>query len=218
METGRRSRKPLIKLAKDPMVKSLPEDFTFVIPRIGLDWLAGVNISPELARLYNIGYSASWDRVIVPSYLDGVLLGWQGRLLGEVPGESSRPKYLQAEGQKPLLFLSHSARTNPSFVVLVEDAASAIVLGEHLPTVAILGTSFDREGKQLALLASITKSFVLWLDGDQAGQAAARILEKRLDNIGLVLETVTTAEDPKHANHLEQLSQTQHLRRLYADI
>ncbi len=210
--TGRKSNKPAIQTKRDPTIKALPEDFTFNIPEPGLRWLWDVNLTPELCKLYNVGYSASWGRVILPSYLDGQLLGWQGRL---VPNNADKPKYLQAEGQKPLLFFSYGARKHPDFVVLVEDIASAIVLGRHMPTVALLGTSLDRDGKQVAMLAETSKNYIIWLDGDKAGREAAGTIQTRLDNIGLVLEVIHTKEDPKYVDHYSPLSITQDLRRRY---
>jgi DNA primase len=216
MSTGRKSNKPTIQIRKDPTIKALPEDFTFNIPEEGMRWLRSVNITQELCKLYNIGYSAGWERVILPSYLDGQLLGWQGRF---VPFDSLKAKYvakyLQAEGQKPLLFFSHSARRHPEFVVLVEDIASAIVLGRHMPTIALLGTSLDREGKQVAMLAATCKNYIIWLDGDKAGIEATAKIQTRLDNVGLVLEIVRTEKDPKYVDHYNPTSITQDLRRRY---
>ncbi len=209
--TGLLTTAPAFKFKNDKTVKSLPEDFTYEIPEEGLAWLRRANITESLAKAYHIGYSPAWRRVILPSYLDGQLLGWQGR----AASTGQQPKYLQAEGQKPLLFASYTAREHPEFVVLVEDTASAIVLGEHLPTIALLGTSLDREGKQVALLSDLSKEYVLWLDGDRAGQAAARKIEARLDNVGLVLATISHPEDPKLVDHSAPNSIARSLKEAY---
>lgn len=157
-------------------IKELPVKHHVEPPEM-LRWLVRANLV-ELALKYGLFYSQDWDRVIIPAYdLDGELLGWQGRKIFE---HTAGPKYLQGAGQKPILFYSKNCTPHMKQVYIVEDAASAMVLGEHVPTVALLGTNLDSNGIKLLRLLALSTNFILWLDDDGPGKEAANKLQKRL--------------------------------------
>ncbi len=163
------------------------------MPEEGLVWLRGAGINAHLQAHYDIYYSDYWDRVIIPSYCNGHLLGWQGRAV--FPEQT--PKYLQAKGQKPLFFLGDTTgKPNSKTIVLVEDAISAIRLGQYIKTMALLGTKLDAAGKQLQIIEDEADNVVVWLDDDEPGRTAARQIVNRLALIGT--ETlVLTEPEPK---------------------
>lgn len=175
------------------------------IPSLAWRWLWDNGIFADLISLYQIKYSPSWQRVIIPSYYLGKGIGWQGRAI--YPNQT--PKYIQAEGAKPNLFYSQDLRHGKvvDWVFIVEDAVSAMILGQYHPTISILGSSLDYAGFKANALKLVAPNYVLWLDSDRAGRDGAIKIEKSLDSIGLVVDNVYTEKDPKYcdANTIRQI-------------
>lgn len=191
-----RNKSQRVKLNVGPVPEvplMLPDDFTLDIPEVGLQWLQKVQINTALCAEYRIGYSPQWLRIIIPAFHEDEFLGWQARAIYT----SQNPKYIQAKRQKPILFYNH-VRPHP-WVVLTEDAASAIRLGGlGFPAISLLGSSLDGDGRQLKMLLEASQHFILWFDSDKAGLDATKKIQKRLDTCADVLHTITTKEDIKY--------------------
>ncbi len=181
------------------VMKGLP-DRSVDMPPEATRWLVLSNLW-ELADKYGLYYSDQWQRVIIPSYdLDDTLLGWQGRNVFE----NNKTKYLQSYQNKPILFYSKSCKDVKGPVFLVEDAASAMCLGEFVPTVALLSTHLDSAGKQLKRLLDLSDEFVVWFDKDRPGQEAIEKVAKRLSMICNKVHKIVNTEEPKLQPDLEQ--------------
>ncbi len=170
--------------------KELPpkhDDYFFMVYK----WLLENGIHTKLIKKYNLYYNIDLG-LVIPSYYNGKLLGYQCRSFNK----NSKYKYWQPEGQKPLLFIAGS-ELNSEFVVIVEDAISAIRLGEFTTTVALLGTNIN--SKQLELLKDFPKRYIIWLDSDKPGRTAARKLKIKLELVGEVLEVNEFLFEPKKA-------------------
>jgi 5S rRNA maturation endonuclease (ribonuclease M5) len=198
------------KVVKDV---TLPDDmvpaYDSSTPTTGTLWLHNRSITDRTIDTYNIGYSPSLGRIILPIYKEGKLLGWQGRQL-----DGAGPKYLNVSGVEKPLFNSReemcgSSRTNNKFVVLVEDMLSAIRVSRAYENtvvdgVALLGThSRDDLAQQLALY----KYVYVWLDNDEAGRRAEPALIQRLKTTLNKSQRVFTykvrAPEPKLLNNHE---------------
>lgn len=168
----------------------LPQDFTLDIPLEGRIWLFKAGISEPLYRSYGIGYSKSWNRVIVPIYESGKLVWFQARALTQL----QQPKYLQPSADKSsVLFKTHSYDDHRDRVVVTEDMLSAIRVGAHIPCASILGTKITNEQiNELARFNLVTT----WLDSDTAGTKGSYKIRKSLSLVTDV-DNIVTEDDPK---------------------
>lgn len=175
----------------------LPSDYTTEIPLEGRLWLYSAGITESVWKEYNIGYSESMRRVVLPVYNDtGRLIWYQCRAL--LKGQ--KPKYLQPRrGRDTVLFQSEPIRRNVQELVIVEDILSAIRVGRFKPAVSLLGTKISTA--QCNILGR-AKRVNIWLDNDSAGRNGARRIRKA---VGLITEVrITQSEvDPKALNDNE---------------
>lgn len=183
----------------------LPHDFTNDIPSFGRMWLFKAGITESVYREYNIGYSKSLDRVVLPVYnTEGTLEWYQCRALHT--GQS--PKYLQpARDRSTVLFHGRKGTKDLQRAVIVEDILSAIRVGKHADSYSLLGTKITTE--QAAFLSTYPR-VTTWLDPDKAGKVGAYKIRRVL---GLVtdVDNVVTSTDPKDLSDKEirkQLSLT----------
>ncbi len=193
---SRMTDKPVIE-------KGLPEDYTTqldIMPSSVRKQILTELKSLTLQEKYEIGYSEQWKRIIIPSFDRGVFLGWQGR----ATQFGQNPKYIQASGQKPYIFFAkEGAGRREDFVIIVEDAYSAMIVGEHAPCAALLGSSLDNAGRQLNRLCTEYNRFLIWMDSDVPGQQGARKVIDRLSLVGEILGNIKTKKDPKHLTKAE---------------
>lgn len=177
----------------------LPEDLE-VLHSSHRAFLLDKGIDSSLATCYNIKYSPSMHRLIIPSYDGGKLIGWQGRALEHSYG----PKYIQGVGQCPKYFISNlSDGVDTRAIVIVEDALSAMKVGQVMRAFALIGTKLDAQGVKLARILSEQVPFIVWLDSDKPGKDGARNLIKRLNNVGHVVKQIISTADPKLATLTE---------------
>lgn len=169
---------------------ALPDDFTLDIPLEGRIWLFKAGITVPVYESYGIGYSPSWNRVIIPIYEQDKLVWFQARALSK----HQQPKYLQPSAEKAtVLFKTHSYNNNRERVVITEDMLSAIRVGTFIPTVSILGTKITTEqSNEIAQFNRVTT----WLDSDKAGRKGSYAIRKGLSLVTDV-DDIVTDEDPK---------------------
>lgn len=179
----------------------LPNDFSETIPLHGRLWLYKGGITESTWRRYNIGYSESLDRVILPVYdSEDNLIWYQCRALHT----DQKPKYIQpSRSRDNVLFSVEKSGKDLQRVIIVEDILSAIRVGKHIPTVSLLGTKITTgQATKLAKFSQVTT----WLDPDRAGRRGAYNIRKTL---GLVTEVdnIVTLSDPKELTD-EQIKET----------
>lgn len=145
-------------------------------------WLYQYGITNSEIIDNEIGYSESWNRVILPVYSGGKLMYWQGRAVR--PGQD--PKYISAKAHNKVMFTAHGAGVGVTCgdkVFIVEDILSAIKMSRHCDAIALLGTSPDID--DLTVRLENYKKVGIALDPDQAGYTKAIELEKRLSLVFL---------------------------------
>jgi hypothetical protein len=137
-------------------------------------YLKGRGYDPaELVAHWEVGYclepdEGNWsclNRLIAPIRSDGVLVGWQGRTIGE-PSSRSTPKYLTMPGlAKTSLLYNRDRALVHQVVVLVEGVTDVWAVGD--PAVALLGKTIGARQKIL-LQSWATKGglLVIMLDAD----------------------------------------------------
>lgn len=125
----------------------------------------------------SVGYDPQRNRIIIPHFWHGTLVGWQSRRLAE----DGSPKY-QSTPDFPKDQTLYRAPTGGTIVV-VESPMSVLRHLHHTPLAATFGASVTT--RQVRRIAQYRK-IILWMDNDQAGWTATRKLITALDPYGTV--------------------------------
>ena len=194
---------------------TLPQDFQTeyvehsMIASLWMTWVARGGISAALRTAYNLGYSPSLKKAILPIYKTNQLVGVVYRdLVGIGPKyiiqhispatatytcvPTSIPHLLSNDGSSNMIDCQYDC-------IIVEDALSAIRVGQFLPTGSLLGTS-SGSGKLESILRLSKKAqprVGLWLDPDNAGNAGTEKLMKDMTLFGLEYGKLSSPKDPK---------------------
>lgn len=178
----------------------LPDDLTYDIPPEGRVWLAKAGVPRYLADAYEIQYSPSMARVVIPvwdKFNSYKLLAVQCRAVFD----GDKPKYLNKSGgdttavllwSKPDYRLKEPPRNR---VVLTEDAMSMIRVGRMYEAVSSLGTYLSP--KHVSKILDEYGVVYIWYDGDEAGINGAAKAKKALEMQGAEVHVITTDKDPK---------------------
>ena len=176
----------------------LPKDYTLDVPVEAALWYMKVGISPELARQYEIGYTPSLHRVVLPvrDIETGALDAVQMRAIRSF----DKPKYLNPTGPAVAQAVFWSGPPD-GVAIVVEDILSAIRVGRVAPTASILGTSMTDE--RASRIATRVHTAILWLDPDKAGREGRINAYRQLAMQGVKVFKVSTDLDPKYYNNDE---------------
>lgn len=105
------------------------------------------------------------DRIVIPIYMNGELVGWQARYIGHEKLPSSIPKYYTAPGtQRNQLLYNYDNAKGFNIGVLVEGPSDVWRVGNT--GVAPLGSAVSRGHIQLISAAWKDGGFVLMMDPD----------------------------------------------------
>jgi DNA primase len=140
------------------------------------------HISPSTAAYFKMGY-CRWGmmkgRIAIPIIDNNRIVAYCGRAVNE----GMMPKYLFPKNFKKSNFLfnrqliGYGDFGQPVFIV--EGFFDCIrIVQAGLVAVALMGTSISRQ--QLSILKRTHRSFILMLDGDDAGRKATPMIENRL--------------------------------------
>lgn len=136
-------------------------------------------ISADTQAKLKLGYDDREKRIVFPHYVDGVLVGWQRRV---IPGETTPdyPKYKNSPGfpKSETLYNLDEAK-NHSRVCVVESpmsVARAVSMGVT-NVVATFGAKISED--QVNLLVPFDRVY-LWFDRDKAGISGEAKLLRRL--------------------------------------
>lgn len=158
------------------------EPWAFVHP-----YLAERGVDAETASRLRIGWREDDNRIIVPHFWEGRLVGWQARSVPHRPGSwpgspRQSPKYLSTPGfpRSTTLYHDHSSPMPVSgpAAVLVESPMSvvkAVALGVGHPVFATFGCKVSPA--QASMLSGFDRVY-LWPDGDGAGRAMAATVSR----------------------------------------
>ncbi len=137
-------------------------------------YLINRRFDPQLlSQVYGVGYCLSVHdprhrplvgRIYIPIRMNGELVGWQGRYVGEADWKHVAKYYGLPGMHKRLMLYNYDVAKDWPFLVVVESANSVWRVGP--PTVAILGKTLS--GRQQVLLrgAGEGKPLILILDPD----------------------------------------------------
>lgn len=147
-------------------------------------WLYSYGLTDTEIIRYNISWSSSLARIILPVYHGEELVAFQAR------SNKEQPKYLTFHNGKRLPFITNLSSDK---CVFVEDILSAIKVGRVAGAVALLGSYVPASIIDYAKNA--TKIFI-WLDYDKKAESlkyAIRISQL----IGRPVKPIITKLDPK---------------------
>jgi hypothetical protein len=190
------------KVDNRPEKVVLPTDFTSSIPPKGLVQMYDMGITDEDIKHFDIGWSPSYKRIIVPVYKyfsstsgdwDTKLIGIAGRKLDE--DKTDKPKWWsqrQKDIKHPRFIGLPRDIIHPKQVVLVEDVFSAIRISTTgRLTLALLTTYLPYE------LYPVLQGWDvrIWLDEDAYNKATG--YQSTLGQNGITAKTILTKLDPK---------------------
>lgn len=142
----------------------------------------GRGVPQEMYRRFRLGWDPSVDRVVIPHFWQGKLVGWQSRklpadwrsveLTDSAPeihsGRSGSPKYFSSpDFPKDVTVFNYDKRETEA--VVMEAMLSVITHGESFHGVATFGATVTET--QLRHLIKYER-LTLWMDNDKAGWRA----------------------------------------------
>lgn len=154
---------------------------------------------PEIAKSPEGDITVTLDRVVLPHFMKGKLVGWVARKIEDVPGV---PKYRNSKGFPRGAWLYNlDNNLDSDHVYVVESPMSVLVLKSRGidNVVATFGAKVDKQ--QLELLRRFN-SLTIFMDGDKPGRNATQHLVEEL-NCYTKIAIIETPDDEDPATLLE---------------
>lgn len=161
-------------------------------------------IDSETASRLQIGWREDDNRIIIPHFWQGKLVGWQARAVPDRPSQwpgtvNNKPKYKSTSGfpKSDTFYYDHSRPFPTSGTVLLVESPFSVVkataLGLDIPVLASFGSKVSKT--QTDMLMDYDTVY-LWADPDPAGQIMERTVMRRLaDHPGLHVVTPDSGKD-----------------------
>jgi len=153
-------------------------------------------IDSETASRLQIGWREDTNRIVIPHFWQGKLVGWQARAVPDRPGQwpgtaDPNPKYKNTSGfpKSDTFYYDHSRPFPTRGEVLVVESPFSVIkaaaLGLDIPVLASFGSKISKT--QTDMLFDYDR-VILWADPDPAGQLMERTVMTRLaDHPGLAV-------------------------------
>lgn len=165
----------------------LPYDVTTEIPREPLEWFCSHGLDTNTLQKHNIMWSESRQMLVFPYFIEGELLGWQGRVFGE---QSTRRKWFTQGRVDDFIY---TLGVNLGVLVLVESIVSAIKVSRVCASSPIFGSHISNE--RLLRINKFYDKIIIWLDPDKRTVALRAAQKARL--FGLEAHVVLSDMKPK---------------------
>ncbi|QIG58360.1 DNA primase [Gordonia phage Skog] len=172
----------------------------------------GIDI--ETCRDWQIGWDERENRITIPHFWNGDLVGWQKRAIPARPGEwpgtaEAYPKYRSTSGfPKSYTLFGYDRATSSDSVIVVESPMSvlkAAALGLTTPVVATFGAKIG--AAQIDLLRRF-ETVTIWMDGDDAGAMAEKKLRRELTGRTLLVVDPEPGRDLGDYTDLDDVERT----------
>lgn len=158
-------------------------------------WVGRSRVKWDEVENYGIVFSPKWGKVIIPTYHNGELVGYQRRSV-----DGSEPKYSTVTKNSNAMIWESRRFPDDDSVVLVEDVLSAIVVGRQKNSIALQGVQVT---STLFNVLSKYNKFYIWLDNDNVKvKLQQQKLNNRLSLLGTV-KIIKTHQDPKYLTDQE---------------
>jgi Toprim-like/DNA primase catalytic core, N-terminal domain len=139
------------------------------MPEIGI---RGWHIPEETLRHFDIGYDLTTDRITIPVWWNGKLIGWQGRAVA-----SDEDDKYKSSPELPKSSILYNYNKRDEYIV-VESPKTVLCRYHHMPTMT--ATFGAKVGEAQQRLLHSARKVVLWYDNDKAGWSATRRLGNAL--------------------------------------
>ena len=171
-------------------------------------------IDTGTASRLQIGWREDENRITIPHFWDGKLVGWQSRSVpdrpGQYPGTANQvPKYKSTPGfpKSDTFYYDHSRPFPRSGRVIVVESPLSVIksvaLGLDVPVLATFGAKVS--ASQTAMLVDFDE-VLLWADPDPAGHVMERTVARRLSrHPGLRIVTPDEGKDLADCDTLGQV-------------
>ena len=177
---------------------SLPSDYETSVsawPAKARAWVYRYGITDEEITKYGIGYTPREKRIVLPSWENGELLGFQTRKIFE---EDTGPKYTTYHNKKNFVWKD---LTGSSTLVICEDVLSAIKLHRYYASMALLSTHLHKCNYHY--LFNYT-SILIYLDNNNPEvKLKALSMKKELEMYGSLVKIISIEKDPKQLSNEE---------------
>lgn len=160
-------------------VQAIPHDASIRITGVAYEWILKYLTPAEITSL-RVLWSPSTSMLIIPFFVDGELVGWQGRNFGD-----TGPKY-RLHGVKSKFSKVYGSG---DVLVFTEDVLSAVVVARSVAARPLFGTSLPQE-----YLHGFSR-FYLWLDKDKRVEALKQC--NHYKQYGITINPIFTENDPK---------------------
>ena len=172
----------------------LPFDFSPSLPTPAKLWLKKYGIRDDEIQMFGFGWSERAQRLILPVFSGEELIYYQGRTFKEITKDNPKYRNLRKSGARnKFFFRGWDGKTKIDRLCIVEDILSAVKVGRHVPSLALLGSYFPVELNPLYRLCS---SVYIWLDQDKYLTAIKEAT--KINNLyGIPVRVVSTTYDPK---------------------
>lgn len=167
-------------------------------------------LSEEVICRYQIGYDEKENKIVIPHYWQGKLVGWQKRKMNSPhyyrkPGHEIEAKYVDSpEFPKKLTFYNFDEvqKRNETTVVVVESALSVLKAETWGETNVISPFSASCSVEQMNLLAEFPR-VIIFMDDDIAGWRGALRLCRAIHRTTRVQVVIEPHKDPDEITHEE---------------
>jgi len=172
-----------------PEVKQLvlPYDVTPVIRPDALEWFYSYGLDQNAVTKHTLLWSPSREMLIFPYFIDGVLVGWQGRLFGE--DKAKRKWFTQGDVDNIIYILGRQNKE----IVLVESIVSAIKVSRVAQVCPIMGSHISNN--RLLRLNRFHDTIILWLDPDKRKECIK--IADRAQLLGMTTKIIYSDMKPK---------------------
>ena len=138
----------------------LPEDVEFSFPDYARKWLEQYEFDQNTLINNKIMWSNQTQRIIFPYFINGILVGWQGRIFD--PNEKEKRKWYSQGYLNDIFYLL--GKDSPC-LVLCESIVSAIKISRFQKAMPLFGSVISTN--KWARLSHLSDKIILWLDPDK---------------------------------------------------
>jgi len=174
---------------------ALPSDATPDIPKEAREWFCSYGFDDNTIKKHNLLWSERKEMLLFPYFLEGDLLGWQGRTFG---ADKTKRKWF-TQGEVDTFIYTVGKRSNT--LVLAESIVSAIKISRVQEASPIFGSHISNQ--RLLRISKLYDKIVIWLDPDKRKEAIKAAKTAQL--FGLETHVVIADKKPKDYS-IEEIS------------
>lgn len=146
----------------------------------------------ETVGKWQLGYDPAEDRVVVPVYFKGELMGWSKRAVDDV----TLPKWKHSPDMPKSEILFGMDNFNGDSAVLVEAPLSVVMLDQYGVSNAVASFGCSLSGSQARLLRANYNNVLIFYDPDEPGRRGAVEAARKLEDFVDVYMVGDTRDDP----------------------